>query len=134
MADVGLLDAFGSATLVVEVRTEIVEVGVGSDSRCQMMTRIERPTATIAFFLPRRWAMRRYRSPRNVSVRRTPTAASPSARARYRLPLPVPLLPFFRPADSAIPGANRAHDARCAGVGNRVMSRPIVRHEVAHLE
>ena len=50
------------------------------------------------------------------------------------MPLPVPLLPFFRPADSEIPGANRDHDARCAEVGNPVMSRPIVRHEVAHLE
>ena len=58
-------------------------------------------------------------------MRPAPTAASPSTRARYRLPLPVPLLPFFRPADSLTPGANRAHDARCAGVGNRVMSRPI---------
>src|SRR5664280_912363 len=62
---------------------------------------------TIAFFLP------------------DPTVASPRTRARYRLPLPVPLLPFFRPTDSEIPGANWAHDARCAGVGNRVMSRPI---------
>src|SRR6516164_7619909 len=33
-------------------------------SRCQTMTRMGRPTATIARFLPRRLAMRRYRSPK----------------------------------------------------------------------
>ena len=30
-----------------------------------------------------------------------------------------------RPADSLTPGANRAHEHRCAAVGNRVMSIPI---------
>src|SRR3954467_4850536 len=88
-----------------------------SESSAQMMTRIERPIATMARFFPRRRAMRRYRSPRKVSVRAALTAASPTMRARYRLPLPVPGLPVGRPADSLTPGANRAHEVRCAGVG-----------------
>ena len=48
------------AWVVVEVRAEVVEAGlVGRLSRCQMITRMDRPTATMAFFLPRRRAMRR---------------------------------------------------------------------------
>ena len=47
-----------------------------------MMTSMERPTATMAFFLPRRRAIRRYRLPRNVSLRPAITAASPSTLAR----------------------------------------------------
>jgi hypothetical protein len=53
-----------------------------SESSAQMMTRIERPIATMARFLPRRRAIRRYRSPRKLSVRAALTAASPSTRAR----------------------------------------------------
>lgn len=41
------------------------------------------------------------------------------------MPWPVAPVPFFRPADSLIPGANFAHPARWAAVGNRVMSTPI---------
>lgn len=37
-------------------------------SRCQTMTKMERPTATIAGFLPRGLVMRRYRSPRKVQT------------------------------------------------------------------
>jgi hypothetical protein len=33
-----------------------------------------------------------------------------------------------------LPGHNPAHDARCAAVGNRAMSTPIVRREVARYE
>lgn len=47
-----------------------------------MMTSRDRPMATTAFFLPRRRAMRRYRSPRKVSVWAAETAALPSTRAR----------------------------------------------------
>jgi hypothetical protein len=31
---------------------QVVEIDLGSDSRYQVMTRMERPTATMAFFLP----------------------------------------------------------------------------------
>ena len=42
------------------IGTEVGEVGVlVQASRCQAMTRMERPTATTARFLPRRRAMRR---------------------------------------------------------------------------
>jgi len=58
-----------------------------------MMTGMDRPMATTAFFMPRRRAMRRYRSPRKVSVRPTETAALPSTRARQELPCPVVFLP-----------------------------------------
>src|SRR5215470_15293282 len=42
-----------------------------------MITSTDRPTATTAFLLPRRRAMRRYRSPGNVSVRPAEAAALP---------------------------------------------------------
>src|SRR3954468_2666543 len=77
-----------------------------------MITRMERPTATTAFLPPRRRAMRRERSPRKVWVLPAATAASPRILARYRLPCPVDLLPLGLPADSLIPGANRAQEAR----------------------
>src|SRR5512132_1962923 len=88
------------------------------------MTRMERPTATMARLLPRRRVIRRYRSPRKVSVLLAATAASPSTRARYGLPCPVDPWPLRLPADSLTPGANLAHDTRCPAVGNRVMSVP----------
>src|SRR4051794_6829486 len=53
------------------------------------------------------------------------TTASPSARARYRLPCPVDPSPLFLPAEDLTPGENFAHEHRCPAVGNRVMSRPI---------
>src|SRR3954452_19530241 len=53
------------------------------------------------------------------------TTASPSARARYRLPCPVDPLPLFLPAEDVTPGENFAHEHRCPAVGDRVMSRPI---------
>jgi hypothetical protein len=43
----------------VVVRAEVDECVSSSESSAQMMTRMERPTATIARFLPRRRAMRR---------------------------------------------------------------------------
>ena len=49
----------------------------GSDSRCQMMTRMERATAARALSLPIRLASRRYRSPRKVPVLAAAAAASP---------------------------------------------------------
>jgi hypothetical protein len=59
LADVVALGAFGTDPGVVEASAEVVEVGLWSDSRCQAMTRMDRPTATIARFLPRRRAIRR---------------------------------------------------------------------------
>src|SRR3954453_14346442 len=53
------------------------------------------------------------------------TTASPSARARYRLPCPVKPLPLLLPAEDLMPGENFAHEHRCPAVGNRVMSTPI---------
>jgi hypothetical protein len=63
-----------AAAGVVAAGAEVDEVGLGSDSRCQPMTRMERPPATMAFFLPRRRPIRRYRSPRKVSVLPAETA------------------------------------------------------------
>ena len=64
----------------------------GSASRCQMMTRMERPMATSAFLAPRRRAIRRYRSPRVIrgEVPAPPGGTGPVAGyiARWR-PLPV---------------------------------------------
>src|SRR5512133_1781649 len=88
------------------------------------MTRMERPTATMARLLPCRRVIRRYRAPRKVLVLLAATAASPSTRARYGLPCPVDPRPLGLPADSLTPGANLAHDTRCPAVGNRVMSVP----------
>ena len=59
LADVVAPAAFGVDAGVVEVAAEVGVTGVGSASRCQMMTRMDRPMATTAFFLPRRRAMRR---------------------------------------------------------------------------
>jgi hypothetical protein len=44
---------------VVEAGAQVVEPYVGSDSRCQTMTELDRPTATMARRLPRRRAIRR---------------------------------------------------------------------------
>lgn len=57
--DVVAFLAFGVDAAVVEVGAEVVVAGVGVDSRCQTITRMDRPTATMAFFAPRRRAMRR---------------------------------------------------------------------------
>jgi hypothetical protein len=59
LADVVALAAISVATGVVEARAKVVEAAVGSASRCQTITRMERPTATMAFLVPRRRAMRR---------------------------------------------------------------------------
>jgi hypothetical protein len=82
LADVVAFLAVWADAGVVEVRAQVVEVVSGSASRCQMLMRMERPTATIARFLPRRLAIRRYRSPRKVSVLPATTATSPRTRAR----------------------------------------------------
>src|SRR5215472_17215258 len=47
-----------------------VNRAVGSASRCQMMTRMERATAAWALALPRRRAILEYHSPTKVTVRR----------------------------------------------------------------
>jgi len=59
LADVVALLAFGADAGVVKSEPRSWKLAPGLDSRCQTMTRIERPTATMAFFLPRRLAMRR---------------------------------------------------------------------------
>jgi hypothetical protein len=59
LADVVALGAIGVVAGVVEAGAEVVEAGVGSASSCQTMTRMERPTATMARLVPRRRAMRR---------------------------------------------------------------------------
>jgi hypothetical protein len=59
LADVVALGGLGVDAGVVEAGTEVVIAGLGSASRCQTMTRMERPTATMAFLVPRRRAMRR---------------------------------------------------------------------------
>jgi hypothetical protein len=48
LADVVALAAFGVDAGGVEPRAEVVEAASGSDSRCQAMTRMERPVATMA--------------------------------------------------------------------------------------
>jgi hypothetical protein len=54
LSDVVAAFGRGVDVAVVEVGTEVVEAGVGWASRCQMITSSDRPTATMAFFLPRR--------------------------------------------------------------------------------
>ena len=49
----------GVDVVVVVIGAELEERVSGSARRCQMITSMERPTATMAFFLPRRRAMRR---------------------------------------------------------------------------
>jgi hypothetical protein len=51
--------ALGVGAGRIEVRAEVDELRLLVDSNAQMTTRIDRPTATIARFLPRRRAMRR---------------------------------------------------------------------------
>jgi hypothetical protein len=59
LAEVVALGALGVDAGVVEAGAEVAEAGVGSASRCQTMTRMDRPTATMALLVPRRRAMRR---------------------------------------------------------------------------
>jgi hypothetical protein len=59
LADVVALGALAVVAGVVQASTEVVIAGLWSASRCQTMTRMERPTATMAFLVPRRRAMRR---------------------------------------------------------------------------
>ena len=54
-----------------------------------MIVRMELPTATIARLLPRRRAMRWYRSPRKVSVLAAAATISPRVAANQGLPLPL---------------------------------------------
>src|SRR5580693_6352638 len=98
-----------------------------------MMTRMERATATWALVLPRRRAMRWYRSPRKVWVRAAPLAAW--LRAPRSQVLPWPFFPVrVRGPDWRAAGHSPAQDTRWTAVGKRDMSRPVVRHEVAHCE
>jgi hypothetical protein len=55
----GSLAAFGVGAAGVEVRAEVDERRIGVGQQMQMTTRMERPTATMAFFFPRRRARRR---------------------------------------------------------------------------
>jgi len=49
--------------------------------------------------------------------------------------LPRPFFPRpLRGPDCRAVGVSPAQDTRASGVGNLLMSRPIVRHEVAHCE
>jgi hypothetical protein len=59
LADVVALGALWVDGGVVEAGAQVVEAGVGSARRCQMMIRMERPTATMARLAPRRRAIRR---------------------------------------------------------------------------
>jgi hypothetical protein len=59
LAEVVALATLGVAGGVVEPRAEVAEAGGGWASRCQTITRMERPTATMARLVPRRRAMRR---------------------------------------------------------------------------
>jgi hypothetical protein len=59
LADVVASLGEGVDVVVVVIGAELEEAGSGSAWRCQMITSMERPTATMAFFLPRRRAMRR---------------------------------------------------------------------------
>ena len=61
---------------------------------------------------------------RNVSVRPATDRRLTEDSGEVAVARPVAPLPFLRPADSAMPGAKRAHDARWAAVGNRDMSMP----------
>ena len=77
-----------------------------------------------ALVLPRRRAIRWYRSPRKVAVRAAPLAAWP--RAPRSQVLPWPFLPArVRGPDWRADGHSPAQDTRWAAVGNRDMSRPI---------
>jgi hypothetical protein len=82
LADVAALAAFGADAGVVEVAAEVVVAGAGVGEQVPDDDQQDRPMATTAFFLPRRRAMRRYRSPTKVSVWAAETAALPSTRAR----------------------------------------------------
>ena len=82
LAEVVLLAASGIDAGGVVAGAGVVEVRVGSESRCQAITRIARPRATMARLEPRRRAIRRYLSPRNVSVLAAPPAAFPRMEAR----------------------------------------------------
>jgi hypothetical protein len=76
------LRAFGVDADGVEPRAEVAEAANGLDSRCQAMTRMERPVATMASSEPRRRAMQRCRSLRKGSVLAALAAALPKMTAR----------------------------------------------------
>ena len=59
LAEVVALGALGVDAGVVEAGARSWKRASGSASRCQLMTRMERPTATMARLAPRRRAMRR---------------------------------------------------------------------------
>src|SRR3954466_7049148 len=86
---------------------------------------MECPTATAAFFEPRRPLRRAYCAARYVPLERAAArAASVNAPCSHLDPLRV--LPERRlPADSSLPGHIPAHEARWPEVGNRLMSTPI---------
>src|SRR5258705_7397944 len=66
--------------------------------RVQAISQMTRETAMMAFCLPRRRAIRRYCSPRRVSVLALALTHSPGAARRYGVPLPV------RPLFVVVPG------------------------------
>jgi hypothetical protein len=81
LVDVAGFLAFGPTSALEKPDPRSWKWASGSDSRCQITTSTDRPTATMARFVPRRRAIRRYRSPGNVSVRPIATAISPSTDA-----------------------------------------------------
>ena len=58
-SDVAAFLGGGRDVAVVVVGAEVFNRVSGSASRCQVITRIERPVATMAFFFPRLRAIRR---------------------------------------------------------------------------
>jgi hypothetical protein len=97
------------------------DVEAGREHRLSGRGRREMPVATIAFCLPRRLAMRRYRAPRKLSGRQAVAAMLPTVAASHGLPLARDLV-FALPADSWVRGQNLAHDTRWASAGKRLMS------------
>ncbi len=59
LSDVVALLGCGVDLAVVVVGAEVDEAGLGAERTCQIAASMGRPTATMAFFFPRRRAMRR---------------------------------------------------------------------------
>src|ERR671918_1015273 len=90
-----------------------------------MDTRIEWATAAIARFLPRLGASLRYWAAKYLSLVLAAAWAA-SVRAAFIQGLPLPVRPLCRlPALSLLPGLTLAQEARCAAVGNWLMSVPV---------
>ena len=98
----------------VEARSRSQNGSRGPDSRCQMMTRMDR-------LIDDGPAPRRQRYGGNVA-RKSSVFRQPRRRCRHsgRVGVAVAGGGFaFLPADSFTPGASLTHDVRCPAVGNR---------------